>query len=92
MHVSPTVPLGFVPPNLNFDSSFPMSSVIDMLARGLSSSPLTSVNLLVKLDDNNHMIWQDQIMKYVIAYGLEGILDGFLTCLNFTFPNSILLN
>lgn len=45
--ILPTIPLGFMPPNLNFSSYFPMSSIIDMLAQGFSSSPSMCVNLSV---------------------------------------------
>lgn len=90
------MPPDFVPLNLNFSSPFYASSVIDMLVEGFSSSLPISVNLTVKLDDHNHMIWKDQIMTYVTTYGLEEILDGSLTYLqkfieNSTFPNSIFL-
>lgn len=91
------MPPDFVPLNLNFSSPFYASSVIDMLVEGFSSSLPISVNLTVKLDDHNHMIWKYQIMTYVIAYGLEGILDDYLPCLlnfifNSTFQNLTFLN
>lgn len=54
--ILPTVSPGFVSLNLNFNSSFHASSIIDMLAQGLYSSPSMIVNLSMKLDDHNYII------------------------------------
>lgn len=37
-----------------------------------------NVSFPVMLNDSNYMIWRDQLLTYVIAYGLEGFIDGSL--------------
>lgn len=53
-------------------------SVVDSLAYNLSSSPPINVSLPMKLDDSNYMIWRDQLLTYLTAYGLEGMIDSSL--------------
>lgn len=35
-----------------------------------------NASLSIKLDHNNYLIWSEQIENLIIAYSLEGFIDG----------------
>lgn len=59
--------------NLQNSSS---SQSYDKITQSLSVVSPVNLVVSVKLEDDNYLIWYEKMMSYIIAYGLEGLLDG----------------
>lgn len=51
-------------------------SCIVVLAQIFSSSTQNSISVSVKLNHNNYFLWRAQMEGWILAYGLEGFIDG----------------
>ena len=46
----------------------------------LPNLPSLHQSLTVKLDENNYLIWKNQLLRVIIANGLEDFIDGSHLC------------
>lgn len=64
------------------DSSTPSVSThytsysFDLLIQNFASTSHVNASLSIKLDHNNYLIWSEQMENLIIAYSLEGFIDG----------------
>lgn len=51
------------------------SSSLTMSSSSSFTTPLVNLNFLIKLEQKNYLIWREQLIGIVTAYGLERIID-----------------
>lgn len=55
-------------------SSLSISSIL----QNHSIVSLTSISLSVKLNEHNYLLWREQIVRYIIVFGLDNLIDPLI--------------
>lgn len=48
----------------------------EFIFHSISFLPPVSVSLSIKLNESNYLLWKEHLESYIIAYGLESLIDG----------------
>lgn len=50
--------------------------MLNVLAQNLALTPYESIPISIKLIGHNNLLWKEQMLNYLIAYGLKGLING----------------